>query len=448
MIKLPSDYRGNVIRGISYWRLLFGEPELLIPIFEDDVGKTLQQIARGDLLLPTLLKCAPGHLRCSAYSLAEVINFMAWSRTPEAQPLVDQITAPGAGISTGRKIEAVQYKFAAITSDRVIDTGNTYGIRINFAQYWYALESTATKWSTVNLGSGAQCLAAHSAWGTMRIWAENGLLLLSFLPVYRAPDPALWGRGLGRVGVIRMIWIEELQSPRAQRVAFHLMQSQLAVLESAVVQVVAAIRAHTPKCSFNDDYIRRRSTPELFNKDDKAAWRVKQLELRCQAWILGLESGTLLVDDAGDSRSRGSPDHRIVMEAFSIWKDVLSSPGSKQLHACLAMLSEPGSTAPAAEAATSADINHYLPSPAHRCDICDVLEPIFCGKLREHSDLTRLILCDAQMPARQQKEWKEHVLLSCFEMLHRIGRCCEFGRIIPEIAESIRPWDWQTAWLV
>lgn len=70
MIKLPSDYRGNVIRGISYWRLLFGEPELLIPIFEDDVGKTLQQIARGDLLLPTLLKCAPGHLRCSAYSLA------------------------------------------------------------------------------------------------------------------------------------------------------------------------------------------------------------------------------------------------------------------------------------------------------------------------------------------------------------------------------------------
>ncbi|EKD05311.1 hypothetical protein A1Q2_00374 [Trichosporon asahii var. asahii CBS 8904] len=407
--------KSTVPHEFRYWRLLFGEPELLIPIFEDDL---------------------------------EVINFMAWSRTPEAQPLVDQITAPGAGISTGRKIEAVQYKFAAITSDRVIDTGNTYGIRINFAQYWYALESTATKWSTVNLGSGAQCLAAHSAWGTMRIWAENGLLLLSFLPVYRAPDPALWGRGLGRVGVIRMIWIEELQSPRAQRVAFHLMQSQLAVLESAVVQVVAAIRAHTPKCSFNDDYIRRRSTPELFNKDDKAAWRVKQLELRCQAWILGLESGTLLVDDAGDSRSRGSPDHRIVMEAFSIWKDVLSSPGSKQLHACLAMLSEPGSTAPAAEAATSADINHYLPSPAHRCDICDVLEPIFCGKLREHSDLTRLILCDAQIPARQQKEWKEHVLLSCFEMLHRIGRCCEFGRIIPEIAESIRPWDWQTAWLV
>lgn len=54
---------------------------------------------------------------------------------------------------------------------------------------------------------------------------------------------------------------------------------------------------------------------------------------------------------------------------------------------------------------------------------------------------------DAKPPA-ELKEWKQGVVVGCLELIYRIDSFCDDVRVIPDVAELIRPWEWRTAYIV
>lgn len=193
-----TDASGNEIRGTSYWKLLLGEPELRILILGDGFFIDLCVLACPPVLIAEpveagseewckipqhqLMTTAPNSLRCSAYTLAETINQARLLRSHDLLDVNPFWLEQRVGTQFPREVFEIKYEFIKITSDRIIDTGTTYGIRIPFAEYWCTLTTTRTKWSTFKHSSGSEGLVATSVWGTMRMWLQENLQLLNFIP--------------------------------------------------------------------------------------------------------------------------------------------------------------------------------------------------------------------------------------------------------------------------
>lgn len=462
---LQADRSGNEIRGTSYWLLLFREPQLKIPLFSDDNFEDLRSIAHQtawlqddsrspdspseqEELQQLLLRRSPRDLRCSAYALSETINLSAWSRNPAVSALLpsgrprrtDEFTT----------MREVQYEFTSITSDRFIDTGTTYGVRINFSAYWDALLWTPTRWSTINHGSETECLVAHSAWGTTRMWVDGGLLLLSFIPLDDlARDHALYGRGWGSLRHRHIVWIvKELWNPNQ---CYHLRPHQLLRLRSTIEVVVDSIRFHVPTVFDNaptgsDGYLKATST-NVSNDHVHSDTLLEDLKVQCEGVIDGFISGARLSSSRPDKVQPFEPDLRQVVKAFQNWKTAAAvKPGSAESRPEVGILCRQHACCASSKAAANGPARR-ADEETPECEVGIYLSQTFCTK--SFLLVTRRLTVDIQAkPLTERKRWVEGVLVGCLEMLSRISMYCDRVRIIPEIAETIRPWDWRTAYIV
>jgi len=168
----------NWLTSINWLRLAFVEPKIRLPIWGlfDQILIEYAQGARSDeeereRRLGALAKDFMA-VHCSAYRLADSIE--------------------RARIVTGSNtLNAQAYQLTEISSGRIADFQQTYGIRIDFASYWRALTSTPTKWET----GDSKTIIARSAWGSTHLQMLPGnTAVISFqAPIPGETDTSLFG---------------------------------------------------------------------------------------------------------------------------------------------------------------------------------------------------------------------------------------------------------------
>lgn len=198
--------RGNEVRNTGILGLMFGEPQLKVPQWPENLDEVLMRIANppkiGEscrfgpetaLRQTAVLAAVPDTMHCSAYTLAQLITVAARFRRLEYYP--SRCPQPLRALDhTKHWLPEVLFKYEDISNSNIMDSGFTYGIRINFTAYWKALSETPTKWYQT---PDEKTLVAVSAWGTTRMSQDAGSLLLEFAaPQSTSLDYELFGRSV------------------------------------------------------------------------------------------------------------------------------------------------------------------------------------------------------------------------------------------------------------
>lgn len=410
-----------------------------------------------------LMACAPKHMRCSAYALAETVNLAAWSREPEVLRLDPRwpkaFQFVGSHAPFGRLCQ-VSYEFTSISSDGIIDTGTTYGVRIAFPGYWKALVDTRTKWSSFKHSSGSEGLIAISAWGTTRMWLQEDLQLLNFAPCDTAsydldlfgwgfPADQIWYNGL------ESVWKMLLTTKEKQPIVYHLTRPDLSKLEVAVDALINIIIAHVPAAdkftSFWGHTPHGSALPLSDGSIDPDASR-QHLMARCRSIMECFDFERTPAFSSSD-KSEADPLH--VAQCFGRWKSS-DIPGLAESHRFIYPLhASPcdqhacwhvGTTVSAT--GDSSSLNEH-PSPLRDCEIGTFLHSVFCDPGDGSINIPKRLKLDInEKPEAERKVWKEGVTLGCLEMIYRIDFFCKEVRMIPDVAGFIRPWEWGTAYIV
>ncbi|EJT46578.1 hypothetical protein A1Q1_04755 [Trichosporon asahii var. asahii CBS 2479] len=378
-----TDASGNEIRGTSYWKLLLGEPELRILILGDGFFIDLCVLACPPVLIAEpveagseewckipqhqLMTTAPNSLRCSAYTLAETINQARLLRSHDLLDVNPFWLEQRVGTQFPREVFEIKYEFIKITSDRIIDTGTTYGIRIPFAEYWCTLTTTRTKWSTFKHSSGSEGLVATSVWGTMPHVPST------------TKFSDLWG-----------------DTPHGMPI------------------------------------VRREEAND-------SATRLLNLKERCKSVIECWEVQGAMAQGGKGHLSASDVNVLHIAELFKQWKEK-DIPEMPEKHSF-----EYGYPEPAEPSGALTDHAAQV-----ECKMGLLLSSVFSdpgqGVLRNIPKRLRYGI-DAKPPA-ELKEWKQGVVVGCLELIYRIDSFCDDVRVIPDVAELIRPWEWRTAYIV
>lgn len=407
-------------------------------------------------ILHKFMSAAPKTMRCSAYALAEVFNLASWSKNSRVLDLCGYPhLAPYAPF--GR----VTYKFTSVSSDNIIDTGTTYGIRIVFTNYWICLTRTPTKWSTFKHSSGSDGLVAISAWGTTRMWLQEHLQLMNFTPCdLDHYDASLYGWASyaaesNRYSGLESVWDRWPQRKPADLVIHHLTRHHLSVLELAVDALLNVLCTHAPSASaFASIWgIGPHGTnlPQCDGRQDSNA-RLQHLIERCKAVVeLWDPESTHMLEPPG-SRTPSELDIPQVRKCFGLWKNStipvntdrlkdFSDPSPCEEHSCFWIEAKGGN-----------ELRNLAKRPPQRglCDIGKLLRSVFTdpGQDTLRNIPKRLIFDIDQKQAATRKVWKEAIVVGCLEIIHRIELFCEDVRVLPAVVDSIRPWEWRTAYIV
>lgn len=453
--------RGNAIRGTSYWRLLLGEPKLKIPKFHLWLFPNLQTTIRGPIhqtretfniraqKLNTIMSYAPRTRRCSAYALAEVANLAVWSTLPGIANDLPGKPHPQETLAT--------YEYTSVSSDGIIDTGHTYGVRFAFSRYWNALTSTPTKWSTFKHSSGSDGLVAISAWGTSRMWLQEDLHLLHFTPCDKgACDRSLYGKGCEAADprhykALESVWTGRSKPKECDATIYHLTGRHLLFLELAIDALTNVISAHTPPNSalaqIWGDAPHGTPLPHRDSMSTSNA-RLSHLLARCKSIVECWDSQTDAWAGCSTGAASSVADPNLISRHFGSWKSFVPNkvngpyvgPLCEQ-HSCYHIK-------PAIPEKLKNLTDHT--QPGGKCVMAQFLWSVFRepGEDSLRSIPKRLIYDINQKPEAERREWKEAVVVGCLEMVHRMALFCEQVRIIPDVAQSMRTPEWKTVYIV
>lgn len=166
---------------------MFGEPQLKIPQWPENLDEILLRIAQPPmndachhgpdtaLRQTKVLAAVPDTMHCSAYTLAQLITTASRFRRLEYYPLNSKVEYLSRFAT--HWLPEVLFEYEDISNSSILDSGVTYGIRVNFEKYWKALSRSPTKWYQT---PDDKTLVAASAWGTTRLSQDAGSLLLEF----------------------------------------------------------------------------------------------------------------------------------------------------------------------------------------------------------------------------------------------------------------------------
>ncbi|WRT70506.1 uncharacterized protein IL334_007504 [Kwoniella shivajii] len=147
------------------------------------------------------LKSADSDLHCSAYILAEAINNLNIHLNPRqsnrggGEDVVKEVGEARNETKQDEEIKdtrCVKYKSSSVSSGRIAQLGDTYGIEINLQDYWRALVDTPVVWS---VATDQKILIAKSAWGVtrMRVDTADNLLIQFACPLNLTVDHRVTG---------------------------------------------------------------------------------------------------------------------------------------------------------------------------------------------------------------------------------------------------------------
>lgn len=404
---------------------------------------------------------APNNMRCSAYTLAETVNQARLLRIHDLLDVNPFWLEQAIGTRFPRELFPMKYEFIKVSSDGIIDTGTTYGVRIAFADYWATLTSTRTKWSTFKHSSGSDGLVATSVWGTMRMWLQENLQLLNFIPHESGSlDSKLFGWGYPAADPnvysgLESIWKMWRKMPQTLPAVYHLFYSELSTLELAVDALINVISTHIPSTSrFSGIWSDAPHGTSIALRDEAndSTTRLLNLRERCKC-VLDCWNAKGAMSQRQSTSSDPSPGRSAKYLALWKEKDVPTLPTTHdhrlgypkpaipcEQHSCVCIESDP--------AGQARKLTEH--SAQKECAIGLFPSSVFSdpgeGILRNIP--RRLVLDTNDKPVAELTKWKEGVVVGCLEMIHRIHAFCEDVRVIPEVAESIRPWEWRTAYIV